>query len=145
MTASIASRIEWCRRQGTQASASRELAGWHAEEAGLRDALLNRDNTTQYQQGPPGVLERYALGLQDGHAALRTAAVYLSFAPPTRKALTGSHAGIDGMGVVSTRRLVGLVRRGETYLHERRITGHDKQIMGRVSSHGVQPRYTEKI
>ena len=52
-----------------------ELAEWHAEEDGLRDALLHRDHTNQYQQGPPGVLERYAVGLQDGDAVLRTAAV----------------------------------------------------------------------
>jgi hypothetical protein len=74
-TKSIASRIEWCRRQSTQTCAQLELAGWQAEEEGLRDALLNRDHTTQYQQGPLGVFERYAMGLQDGHAMMRTAAV----------------------------------------------------------------------
>jgi hypothetical protein len=75
-TRSIASRIEWCRRQSTHARAQLlELEGWQAEEEGLRDALFNRDHTTQYQQGPPAVFERYAMGLQDGHAVLRTAAV----------------------------------------------------------------------
>jgi hypothetical protein len=113
MNKSIASRIEWCRRQSTQAYAQLERAGWQAEEAGLRDALLNRDHTTQYQQGPPTVFERYALGLQDGHAVLRTAAVYLHFATPTRTAGTLRHAGIYGM---STRHIVGLARRGEQYL-----------------------------
>jgi hypothetical protein len=126
-TKSIASRIEWCRRQSTQACAPHELAGWHAEEAGLRDALLNRDHTNQYQQGPPAVFERYAMGLQDGHAVLRTAAVYLHFATPTRKAGTGSNAGIYGMGDVSTRRMLGLTRRAETYLHECRVTGQDNK------------------
>jgi hypothetical protein len=74
-TKSIASRIEWCRRESTRACVPRELAEWHAEEEGLRDALLHRDHTNQYQQGPPGVFERYAMGLEDGQAVLRTAAV----------------------------------------------------------------------
>lgn len=69
-TKSIASRIEWCRRQRTQACAQLELAGWQAEEDGLRDALLNRDHTIQYQQCPPGVFKRYAMGLRDGQALI---------------------------------------------------------------------------
>ena len=77
---SIIWRIEWCRRQSTQARAQRELEGWHAEEEGLRDALLNRDHSNQYRFGPPGVFERYAMGLQDGRALLRTAAVDQEFA-----------------------------------------------------------------
>ena len=124
-TKSIASRIEWCRRQSTQACAQPDLAGWQAEEEGLRDALLNRDHTNQYQQGPAAVFERYALGLQDGHAMLRTAAVYQHFVPPTCTAGTGSNVGISGMGVVTTRHIVGLTRRGETSWQERRVTGHD--------------------
>ena len=83
-TISISSRIEWCRRQSTQACAPLERAGWQAEEEGLRDALLNSERTTQYQQGPPAVFERYAMGLQDGYAVLRTAAVYHQFTTPTR-------------------------------------------------------------
>jgi hypothetical protein len=113
---SIASRIDWCRRQKIQACAPLERAGWHAEEEGLRDALCNRDHMTQYQQGPLGVFERYAMGLQDGHALLRTAAVYQHFATPTRTAGTGRHAGSYGMDDVSTRRMLGLTRRGEKYL-----------------------------
>jgi hypothetical protein len=35
-TKSIASRIEWCRRQKPQACTQLELAGWQAEEEGLR-------------------------------------------------------------------------------------------------------------
>ena len=85
-SANIASRIEWCRRQKTQACTQLELEGWQAEEGGLRDALFNRDHTTQYQQGQPDVFERYAMGLQDGHALLRTSAVYYQFATPTRTA-----------------------------------------------------------
>ena len=107
MTKSIASRIEWCRQQRTQARAPRKREGWQAEEEGLRDALFNRNHTTQYQQGPPAVFERYALGLQDGHALLRTAAMSYHFAPPTRTA---------GTCDVSMRRLMGLTRRGEQYL-----------------------------
>jgi hypothetical protein len=113
---SIASRIEWCRQQSTQARAPRERAGWQAEEEGLRDALFNRDHTTQYQQGPPAAFERYALGLQDGHALLRSEAVYLHFATPTRKTTTESNAGMYDTGDVRTRHIVGLTRRGEQYL-----------------------------
>ena len=136
MSKSIESRIEWCRKQSTQARAPRERAGWQAEEEGLRDALLNRDHTTQYQQGPPGVFERYAIGLQYGQAVLRTAAVDYPFATPTRTA---------GTCDVSMRRIMGLTRRVETDVHECRITGDEKKIMGRVSGHGALPRYTEKI
>ena len=72
---SITARIEWCRRQSTQSCAPLEIAEWRAEAEGLEDALLHRDHTNQYQQGPPGVFERYAMGLEDGQAVLRTAAV----------------------------------------------------------------------
>ena len=115
-TKSIASRIEWCRRQSTQTCTPLEAAGWQAEEDGLWDALLNRDHTTQYQQGPPAVLERYVLGFQDGDAMLRTAAVDLHFAPPTRTPTTGSNACIDGMRHVSTIHILGRTRRGEPYV-----------------------------
>ena len=67
----IISRIEWCRRQETQARTPLELEGWYAEEEGLRDALLNRDHTNQYRDYPQGVFERYLLGLQDGRAMIR--------------------------------------------------------------------------
>jgi len=125
-TTSLTSRIEWCQRQRTQAWAPRERAEWQAEEEGLWDAVFNRDHTTQYQQGPAAVFERYALGLQDGRAMLRTAAVSQHFAPPTRKATTGSNAGLDGMGHVSMRHIMGLTRRARKYLRECRVTGHDK-------------------
>ena len=79
-TISLTSRIEWCRRQSTQACAPREIAGWRAEAEGLQDALLHRDHTNQYQQqGPPSVFVRYVTGLQDGRALIRTAAVYQHF------------------------------------------------------------------
>jgi hypothetical protein len=117
-TKSIASRIEWCQQQSTQARAPREREGWQAEEEGLRDALFNRDHTTQYQQGPPDVFERYEMGLQDGHALLRTAAVYYQFATSTRTAETCD---------VSMRRIMGLTRRGEPDLPECRIMGNEKK------------------
>ena len=111
---SIASRIEWCRRQSTQASSHLEFEGWQAEEAGLQDALFNRDRTTQYQQGPASVFKRYAMGLQDGRSVLRAAAVLQQFAPPAR---TATH----GMGNVN---MLGRTR-------------HVKNILGRASSHGT--------
>ena len=58
---------------------------------------------------------------------------------------TGRSAKIYGMGDVGTRRLMGLTRRGESDLREYPATGPDKRIIGRVSSHGVQPRHREKI
>ena len=73
---SIASRIAWCQRQKTQSSALLDLEGWHAEEEGLRDALLNRDRTNQYRDYPRGVFERYLLGLQDGRAMIRIAGLF---------------------------------------------------------------------
>ena len=111
---SIASRIEWCRRQSTQASSHLEFEGWQAEEAGLQDALFNRDRTIQYQQGPASVFKRYAMGLQDGRSVLRAAAVLQQFAPPARTAT-------QGVGDIE---MLGLIRPG-------------KKIMGRVSSHEI--------
>lgn len=75
-TTSITSRIEWCRRQSTQACAPLEIAGWRAEAEGLQDALLHRDHINQYQPGPSCVFVRYVTGLQDGQALIRTAAVF---------------------------------------------------------------------
>lgn len=131
---SLASRIEWCRQQSTRVRAQLERAGWQAEEEGLRDALLNKNHTYQYQQGSPCVFERYAMGLQYGREVLRTAAVSHLFAPPYRTATTGKHAGMYGTGDVSTRRirLMGLMRRAETDVHASQVTGNDKKIMGRV-------------
>lgn len=64
----IVFRIEWCRRQSRKAHSRPEHEGWRAEEEGLRDALLNRDHTSEYRDAPPGVFERYLLGFQDGQA-----------------------------------------------------------------------------
>jgi hypothetical protein len=81
-TKSVASRIEWCLLQKTQARAQLEREGWKAEEEGLRDALLNRNHTNQYQDCPHGVFVRYVMGLQDGQALIRAGAVDQYFATP---------------------------------------------------------------
>jgi hypothetical protein len=121
---SITARIEWCRQQSTQMCAPLEIAEWRAEAEGLEDALLHRDHTTQYQQGSPSVFERYALGLQDGQAVLRTAAVHQHVAPPVHQAGVERNAGSDRMGDVNTRRMLGRTRRG-------------KNTMGSVWGHGA--------
>jgi hypothetical protein len=128
-TKSLGSRIEWCRQQSTQARTPLERAGWQAEEEGLRDALLNKNHTYQYQQGQPGVFERYAMGLQYGREVLRTAFVYHQFAPPIRTATTGRHAGIYGTDDVSTRRLriMGLTSCAETDVTRPELRGTTKK------------------
>jgi len=70
---SINVRIEWCRKQSAQAHTEPEGDGWRAEADGLRDALMNRDQTDNYRLCPPEVLRRYVLGFQDGTALLRAA------------------------------------------------------------------------
>jgi hypothetical protein len=86
-TNSITSRIEWCQRQRAKARAQLELEEWQAEEEGLIDALFNRDHTNQYQHCPPGVSERYVMGLQDGQALIRAEAVDHYFASPDHRTL----------------------------------------------------------
>jgi hypothetical protein len=81
-TNSIMARIDWCRRQKTQARGQRESEEWRAEEEGLRDALLNQDHSNRYRSGPHGIFVRYAIGLQDGRVLLRTGAVGLQFRFP---------------------------------------------------------------
>jgi hypothetical protein len=71
-------RMEWCHRQKTKAHPGPEQDGWHAEEEGLRDALLNRDHMSEYQQAPPEVLKRYVLGFQDGQTLIRAAWIDLN-------------------------------------------------------------------
>ena len=70
---SIKSRIEWCRRQKTQARTQLEREGWQAEVEGLCDALLNRRVHTNQLCQPDvfkgyatGVFKRYVMGFQDG-------------------------------------------------------------------------------
>jgi hypothetical protein len=90
----IISRIEWCRRQETQARTPLELEGWQAEEEGVRDALLNRNHTHQYHHGPICVYCRYVMGLQDGEALIRATAMDKHFATPD--VTHGTHAGVHG-------------------------------------------------
>jgi hypothetical protein len=70
---SVLARIEWCRRQRTQARTAPELEEWRAEEEGLLDAFLKRDHTNHYRYSSPSVFERYAMGLEDGQALIRLA------------------------------------------------------------------------
>ena len=114
----ITARIEWCRRQSTQVCAPLESADWRAEAEGLQDALLHRDHTTQYQQGSPSVFERYVLGLPDGRAVLRTAAVHQHVAPPVHQAGAERKASSYRMGDVSTRRMLGLYEARQKYIGE---------------------------
>ena len=78
---SVVARIEWCRRQKKQARTPLEFAGWRAEEEGLLDAILKTDHANQYRQLPPGVFERYAMGLQDGQVLMRATSVCAQFDP----------------------------------------------------------------
>ena len=123
-TESLTARIEWCRQQSTQTCAPLEIAEWRAEAEGLEDALLHRDHMNQYQQGSPSVFERYALGLQDGHAVLRAAAVHQHVAPPVHQAGVERKASSDRMGDVNTRSMLGRTR-------------HGKNTMGSVWGHGA--------
>jgi hypothetical protein len=78
----IMARIEWCRRQRKHARGQSESEEWHAEEEGLRDALYNQDHSNRYQSGSHGLFVRYAIGLQDGCALLRTGAMRPQFKFP---------------------------------------------------------------
>jgi hypothetical protein len=69
----LLARIEWCRRQRTQARTQAELEGWRAEEEGLRDALLNGDRTYEYRHSTAAVFKRYVMGLKQGQVLIRLA------------------------------------------------------------------------
>lgn len=69
----INSRIAWCRRQREQARTESEAEEWCAEEDGLRDALLNRNQADAYRVSTTEVFRRYELGLRDGKALLQVA------------------------------------------------------------------------
>ena len=72
---SIISRIEWCRRQGSQAGTESEVEGWKAEETGLLDALLRTDHSNHYEYAHSPLFERYLMGFQDAQALLSLAQV----------------------------------------------------------------------
>ena len=66
-------RITWCREQIALACTEFEADGWRAEEDGLRDALLNRDDTDHYRLSSPEIFEMHVRGFQDGTMLLRAA------------------------------------------------------------------------
>ena len=70
---SIDARMTRCRKLRTQGCTQAELDAWSAEEEGLWDALLERDHTHQYRNRPPAVVERYAMGVEDGKTLIRLA------------------------------------------------------------------------
>jgi len=67
----LIARIEWCQRQRALAGTELECDRWQAEADGLRDALLSRNQVTQYCGSPADILERYSTGLCDGQLMLR--------------------------------------------------------------------------
>jgi hypothetical protein len=68
----IISRIAWCRLQQQLRSVTKdERADWRAEEAGLVDALFDRDRTAFMREVHQPQLRRYQCGLEDGRALLR--------------------------------------------------------------------------
>jgi hypothetical protein len=67
----IIARIAWCRLQQQLLSVTpEERAGWWTEEAGLVDALFDRDRTTFMRKEHQSQFARYERGLEDGHALL---------------------------------------------------------------------------
>ena len=77
---SIVSRIAWCQEQKERVELEHEREGWTAEEAGLQDALLNNDRTSQYRACASEVFDRYVMALEDGRALIRIAAIHHYYA-----------------------------------------------------------------
>jgi len=78
---SIVSRIAWCQEQKERVELEHEREGWTAEEAGLQDALMNNDRTSQYRACASEVFDRYVMALEDGRALIRIAAIRHFYAP----------------------------------------------------------------
>jgi hypothetical protein len=75
----IISRIAWCRLQQQLPSVTREeRAGWRAEEAGLVDALGNRDRRAFMREEHRSQFTRYQCGLEDGKVLLRFSTLFPS-------------------------------------------------------------------
>lgn len=72
--ACLIARIGWSHRQAMKAVTTLELQEWCAETQGLIDALLQRDCMYKYQDRPL-LLERYAMGLQDGRVLIQAAKI----------------------------------------------------------------------
>ena len=79
----IISRIQWCRLQQRLPSLTqKERVGWRMEEAGLMDALGNRDRTAFMREEYRSQFARYQLGFEDGKALLRVSLVFASGMTP---------------------------------------------------------------
>ena len=75
----IISRIQWCRLQQQLPSVTQEeRTGWRAEEAGLVDALGNRERTAFMREEYRSQFPRYQCGLEDGKALLRLSMLFTS-------------------------------------------------------------------
>jgi hypothetical protein len=79
----IISRIQWCRLQQQRSSVTQEeRVGWRMEEAGLMDALGNRDRTAFMREEYRSQFARYQRGFEDGKALLRVSTVVASGMTP---------------------------------------------------------------
>ena len=85
----IISRIQWCRHQQLIPSVTQEeRVGWRMEEAGLLDALGNRDRRAFMREHYRSQVPRYQSGLEDGQVLLRFSTLFPS--SMTRKEGVGS-------------------------------------------------------
>ena len=79
----IISRIQWCRLQQQRPAVTQEArVGWRMEEAGLMDALGNRERTAFMREEYRSQFPRYQCGLEDGKALLRVSVVFASGMTP---------------------------------------------------------------
>ena len=79
----IISSIQWCRHQQMLSSITpEERIGWRMEEAGLMDALGNRERTAFMRAEYRSQLPRYQCGLEDGKALLRVSELSVSGTTP---------------------------------------------------------------
>jgi len=67
----LKARLDWCQQQRQRVVTCQEQEGWWAEEAGLLDAFLGRDQTDLAPVWYPSQFERYQLGLHEGQAIMR--------------------------------------------------------------------------
>ena len=75
----IISRIRWCRLQQRLPSVTQdERVGWRLEEAGLLDALGDRERTALMRKEYRSQFTRYQSGLEDGKALLRLSTLFPS-------------------------------------------------------------------
>jgi hypothetical protein len=75
----IISRIRWCRLQQRLPSVTQdERVGWRLEEAGLLDALGDRERRAFMRKEYRSQYTRYQSGLEDGKTLLRLSTVFVS-------------------------------------------------------------------